>query len=265
MSARTIGLLVSLALAASPAGTAHAQRPVRGRPAPESMVLLQAPSVATLHDAWDAMLHAYVHDGVVDYTAWRTHDLPKLDHYLARLSEVNPDSLAPSDRLAFRVNLYNATMIRAVIARWHEGWRPDADSFAVFRAPLVRVRGGTTSLDFLEHEVIQRQSKDPRVHVALVCAARSCPPLLSQAYHGADLDRVFERNMRSFLADPRRNRIDAATKTLHLSRLFDWYAADFGGAAAVPAYVGRKLGRDFRGWKVAFLEYDWRLNDTSPN
>ena len=263
---RAGSIVGAIVLLATLTGSADAQRPAPGtrRPTPDSMTLLQAPSVVTLHDPFDAMLRSYVHAGAVDYAAWGARDLPRLDHYLARLSEVTADSLAPADRLAFWVNLYNATMIRAVCARWREGWRPDADSFAVFRAPLVRVRGGQTSLDFLEREVIRRQSMDPRIHVALVCAARSCPPLSSRAYRGPDLDKVLEGNMRQFVADTTRNRVDTAARTLRLSRLFDWYAADFGGAAAVPDYVGRKLGRDFKGWKVEFLEYDWRLNDAAP-
>jgi len=56
-----------------------------------------------------------------------------------------------------------------------------------------------------------------------------------------------------------RNRVDRTHRVLLLSRLFDWHAADFGGAAAVPAYVGHFTGEPCAGWRVEFLDWDWGL------
>jgi hypothetical protein len=156
-------------------------------------------------------------------------------------------------------------MIKAVIDRLRDGYSPAENDFAVFKEPLVRVAGVAgggkpISLNHLEHEIIRKQFKEPRIHVALVCAARSCPPLLSRAYRADDLDKVLEANMKRFVTDPSRNQIDDAKKELRLSKIFEWYADDFGGKDALPAYVARYAGKDLAGYRVSYLEYDWTLN-----
>jgi hypothetical protein len=216
------------------------------------------------HAALDRLLAAHVQGERVDYLALCGRDRAVLTRYLDTLAAADPARLAPNDRLAFEIDLYNATMLAAVCDRYREGWTPAADDFAVFKAPLVRRAGKAISLNALEHEIIRPTFQDPRVHVALVCAARSCPPLLPRAYRGADVDSLLDANMRRFLADTTRNRIDLRGRRLELSRLFDWYAADFGGAGEVPAFVAKWTGRPVVGWPVTFREYDWALNAVSP-
>ena len=41
--------------------------------------------------------------------------------------------------------------------------------------------GETVSLDQIEHQRIRAAFREPRIHFALVCAARSCPPLRAEA------------------------------------------------------------------------------------
>lgn len=124
----------------------------------------------------------------------------------------------------------------------------------------MRVGGRVMSLNELEHDVIRPTFKDPRIHVALVCAARSCPQILPRAYRADDLAAVLEGNMRRFVNDPIRNPIDAANKKLRLSKIFDWYADDFGGKEKVAAYVDKYHPEDVADWPVEFVEYDWSLN-----
>ena len=131
------------------------------------------------------------------------------------------------------------------------------------------LKGGNISLDDIEHRTLRTDFKEPRIHFALVCAARSCPPLRSEAYRAADLDRQLDDQGRTFLNDPRKNRFDPATKTLYLSRIFDWFHGDFEAAAgSVKAYATRYLD-DPRAKRpeveIEFLSYDWSLNDQDPN
>lgn len=212
------------------------------------------------HDALDEILRSAVHDGLVDYGFVRSQRAEALDGYLARLATVDPASLDRENRLAFYINLYNASVIAAVAGRAGDGYSVAEDDFALFDRPLVRLDGDTVSLDHLEHSIVRPEFGDPRVHAALVCAARSCPPLLDRAYRGADLDATLDSRMRRFLTDGTRNRVDHDARQLHLSSLFDWYADDFGGRDALDDYVDRWLPRDVRGYTVDFLPYDWRLN-----
>src|SRR5574341_148344 len=82
--------------------------------------------------------------------------------------------------------------------------------------------------------------QEPRVHFALVCAARGCPPLRAEAYVGARLEAQLADQVRRVHSDTRWLRFDPASLTLHLTRLYDWYGSDFlqtSAAASVEQYV----------------------------
>lgn len=223
------------------------------------LALAGAPPKSLDHERFDRILAASVRDELVDYRLIRENWREELKRYLAEMAEVDPDGLDRHDRLAFYINLYNATMIRAVVDE-RPGFNPADDDFAIFKRPLVALDGERLSLDALEHEIVRKKFDEPRIHVALVCAALSCPPILPRAYRGEDLDAVLEANMRRFVNDPTRNRIDHEARTLELSSLFDWFAEDFGGKQAVPAYVGAYTDGKTKGYSVSFLPYSWELN-----
>jgi len=220
-----------------------------------------APGGTVDHADLDAILRAIVRGESVDYGALGRHHLAPLDAYLTRIAAIDPEPLPRGERIALYLNAYNATVLCAVAQRYKPGYRPDADSFRLFDEPLVRLHGKTMSLNDLEHRELRSHFDEPRVHAALVCAARSCPPLLPRAYTGADLDRTLDENMRRFVRDPARNEIDLAARTLRLSRIFEWYIRDFGGPERLAAYVERYAGRDVAGFAVEFLPYSWELND----
>ncbi len=223
----------------------------------------QTQPTADLHAGFDSLLRQTVRDQRVDYTAIARDHAPALHGYLDELAQVDVAALPRDAQLAYYLNLYNASMIQAVLDRRKPGWSPAADDFAVFKAKLVRLRGRTITLNELENDIIRPTFKDPRIHAALVCGARSCPPLLARAYRAEDLDAVLTANVQQWIAnDPQRNRIDHAARRLRLSQIFNWFAVDFGGAAALPAYVGKYLQRDVSGYKVEYLDYDWTLNST---
>ena len=213
------------------------------------------------HAPWDAILHRTVRDERVDYQAIATDHAAELHQYLAGLAEVDVARLARDEQLAFYINLYNATMVQAVLDRWRDGYSVAADGYSVFKQPLVRLKGRTVSLDDLEKRILLPTYAEPRLHVALVCGAASCPPLIPRAYRASDLDQVLDGNMRRFINDGKRNRIDRQRRRMQLSQLFHWYAEDFGGEAGVPAYVSRYYeGGDVNGFSIEFLDYSWELN-----
>ena len=227
-------------------------------------VSLSSPSKARAdavdHAPFDAILKSAVKGELIDYNQVKERHLLQLSAYLEALARTDPSTLSRNEQLAFYINLYNATMIRAVVDRLKPNYTPAENDYKIFKDPLVRLGGKAASLDHLEHQIIRPTFKDPRIHVALVCGARSCPPILPRAYKADDLDAVLDQNMRNFLNDKFRNPIDPAARTLKLSRLFDWYADDFGGKQGVPAYVSKYTGKDHRNWKVEFVDYSWDLN-----
>lgn len=213
------------------------------------------------HEPFDHILRAVVRDERVDYALLRRHHLPALNRYLDDLATQPPG--AGDESLAYHLNLYNATVLKAVAERYRPDYSVAEDDFRLFKEPIVRLPGKTISLDELEKKLILPTFKDPRVHVGLVCAAESCPPLLPRAYRADDVDRVLEENMKRFVNDASRNPIDVKNRKLVVSKIFDWYADDFGGKGNIDQYIDRYHPADSTGWPVSFVEYSWKLNDAS--
>jgi len=86
---------------------------------------------------------------------------------------------------------------------------------------------------------------EPRVHVALNFASRSCPMLSDRAFTAATPDAQLEDQWRRFLSDRTRNRFEAASGTLLLSRIFDWHRRDFErGSRSFLGFAGFTGGPD---------------------
>jgi hypothetical protein len=216
------------------------------------------------HGGFDALLRAHVRDGRVDYAAFAGSRA--FAGYRERLAAADPAGLADRERLAFWINAYNAWTIELIVA--HDERRSIRNLDEPWKQRRFRSSGRLYSLDQVEHEVIRREWREPRIHFALVCAAVGCPPLRAEAYTGAKLEAQLEDQARRFfIASPASNRVDVASGTLHLSPLLDWYADDFGGRSALPGYLARywpagherELLLSGRA-KIAFTEYDWTLN-----
>ncbi len=213
------------------------------------------------HAPFERILSTHVKEGQVDYRAIAEKESETLDAYLDSLARIDPSSLPRDERLALYLNLYNATMIDAVLDRYQPGFSVSDNEFAIFELPLVRIGGRTITLNHLENKIIRPEFNDPRIHAALVCAARSCPPLRPEAYTGEKLDQQLDDQMRKWLADPRLNEITEGDTSLRVSEIFKWYADDFGGMEKIAEYIDAYHPVNTTGRAVEFIPYDWTLND----
>lgn len=223
--------------------------------------------------------------------------LQRSDAYEAYRSQYSPQlrALDPAlldtrgERLAFWINLYNALTINASIAfdvrtSVTEG-RMGLMSF--FRRAAYNVGGYRISLEDIEHGILRgnrghpympgpqfgpadpRQEwvlhpLDARVHFALNCASRSCPPI--RVYEGTLIDQQFDMAARNFVASE--VEVNQTSHEVRLSRIFRWYSGDFGGREGVLDFVIDYLPVEERHWlqcnrsqiKLRYLPYDWSLN-----
>lgn len=216
------------------------------------------------HSGFDRILRSNVRDEKVDYLSIRKRHWVGLSKYLEELGTADLGKLPDKQRLTALINLYNAVMIQAVLERFHDGYSPSANKFEIFDAKIVAMRTGKVSLNHLENEIIRKQFKEPGIHVALVCGAVSCPPLLPRAYVAKDLDETLAVNMRRFINDPKRNTVDPKARRLELSQIFNWYAIDFGGKDALRSFLKPYLANDVSGYEVKFRQYSWKLNIARP-
>ncbi len=247
-------------------------------------VLLVAPAQLTGqgadHRAFDAVLRTYAKPAGVDYSGLKANR-GELDQYIARLGAVSKktfDSWSRNEQIAFLINAYNAIVLQQVIDDYpiQRSTNPSAvvrpansvwqiDGF--FAALKHRLLGRDLTLDQIEHEWLRAKLKEPRIHFALVCAARSCPPLRPEAYRAEKLDAQLDHQARQFLNDRERNRF--GDQKAELSEIFKWFVEDFGGEKGLRAYLGKYLNAELRarmqtsGYAIGYIDYDWTLNDTA--
>ncbi len=232
------------------------------------LVATKADSTSTHadHEQFTRVLASHVHDGRVDYSGIKKDN--RFAPYLASLSNTKASQLTGSERLAFWINVYNAFTIKLICDNFPLRSIQDLAKGKVWDTPFIAIEGTTYSLNEIENDVI-RPLGDSRIHYALVCAARSCPPLRSEAYSALLLDAQLEEQGRIFLSTSTNNTFDVVGRKAHLSHVFEWYLADFGRtheqllriiAKHAPEDVRGDLQQHANKWKIDYLEYDWSLN-----
>ncbi|UCF84854.1 MAG: DUF547 domain-containing protein [Desulfobacteraceae bacterium] len=214
------------------------------------------------------LLGKYVKDGVVDYRGFKSEEV-KLDQYLTVLEKIDTGTLSHKEQFAFYVNAYNAWTIKLILGGY-PGIKSIKDQGSLFKSPwkkkICRIDGGVITLDDIEHNILRPKFKDPRVHFAINCAAKSCPPLRSEPYLGNRLDQQLDEMTRSFINDPHSNRLE--DRTLYVSSIFKWFAEDFNNdvLSFFLKYAQGKLKKQLESnkgeIKVKYLDYDWALNGT---
>jgi hypothetical protein len=183
------------------------------------------------------------------------------------LEKTDTKVLSRNERFAFYINAYNAWTIKLILGKY-PGVESIKDLGSLFKSPwkkkICRIDGDVLTLDHIEHEILRPVFKDPRVHFAVNCASKSCPPLRTEPYSGLLLDSQLESSTMEFINDPGYNFLK--DDTLYVSRIFEWFSGDFNGdvIAFFLKYARGELkekletGRDKI--TVKYLDYDWSLN-----
>lgn len=225
------------------------------------------PASAERHRGFDQLLSRHVADSVVDYAAFS--EQASFTDYVQSLGDLDPEALVdPQENLAFWINAYNAFAIQGIL----DGQSPSTffGRIGYFKTTEYRAVGRNIDLYDLEHDELMILG-EPRIHFAIVCASLSCPALRSEAYDTSRLEQQLEDQARAFINDPSRNHFDREQKIAHLSKIFQWYADDFGGTDAVLDFISGYvadpgLARELAEgeYQIHHLDYDWSLNGKPP-
>lgn len=221
------------------------------------------------HSGWNRLLKQYVNErGMVDYQGMK-RDQARLKTYLDLLSQ-NPPTPAWStnEQMAYWINAYNAFTVQLILDHY-----PVASIKAIGSAVQIphvntpwtekffSIGGRKMSLDNIANGTLRKQFNDPRIHFALVNAAKSGPRLRNEAYTPARLAEQLNEQGVDFLNDPTKNAI--APTRASLSKLFDWYKSDFTkNKRSVVYWVNRysqtKMADDIA---ISYLDFNWQLNE----
>jgi len=215
----------------------------------------------------------------MSYKGLKEHDKAALDQLRQKLAAVDVNSLPKADQLAYWINLYNITTVATVVEHYPVDSIRDISTdpitrLNVFKKPAAKTKAGTLSLNDIENDKIRTGFKDPRIHFAINCAAKSCPPIRTEPYVGARINEQLDDQARRFLTGPHGVRLekDGGELDVHVTKILDWFKDDFetwgGGRIAfvrkfLPADKQKQLDAAKGKTDLEFDDYDWALNDTS--
>lgn len=191
-------------------------------------------------------------------------------------------------KLAFWINIYNAAVIHGVIGLGLKHSVKEVYNF--FDRIVYEIGGYRFSLNDMEHGILRGNrrppyrllrpfgKKDPRgkftilpidvrIHFALVCGARSCPPI--GFYEAEQIDFQLQLAAESFINSPQ-VRILPEDNSILISMIFKWYKADFGGndraiADTILNFLDEGEKKNFLSEnrdrvRIKYQPYDWNLN-----
>jgi len=184
------------------------------------------------------------------------------------LAQIQIDLRSDHLKKAFWINIYNAffQVLRKV---------DHIEIPKIFTQKLIFIANTKWSLDDVEHGLLRRYrykytlgflprlfvsntikklavSKiDYRIHFALNCGAKSCPAIAF--YTAQNIEQQLEIATLSFL-DNETEYLEEK-KEVHISRLFLWYLADFGGKKGIRKILNEKLNLNTNGYKLVFKKY----------
>jgi Protein of unknown function, DUF547 len=212
---------------------------------------------------FDAVLSARARGGGFDYRGTTGQDRKRLAAYLANLADARPDGMTPDERKAFYIDAYNAWAIQTLL---DDPGKKITEIDGAFNKTKHRVGGADLTLDDVENRL--REMRDARIHFAIVCASKSCPPVAARAYRPEGLSEDLDRQGRAFVNDPSKNAIDRARQRIALSMIFQWNRKEFerdGGTLLryVAKYVSDPATVAWLGstrQEPEFLKYDWSPN-----
>ena len=245
-----------------------------------TVLLTGALPAAAADDAYARLLRVHVRPGevggirlnLVDYRAVKAD--PAYAEALAALAEARVEALgSDAEREAFWINAYNLLAIKAVLDQYPTVSIKDGGSLfsPIWKKSIGAVGGTPYSLDAIEHGILRKAFREPRVHFAIVCASLSCPDLRPEPFVAARLGAQLDGQTAAFLGNPAKGLAPGADgRSARVSSIFKWFAGDFESSGGVAAFIRAKAASDvavriraLTDAGLSYLDYDWSLNDTA--
>ncbi|MFT6244753.1 MAG: hypothetical protein ACJA0U_001019 [Salibacteraceae bacterium] len=171
---------------------------------------------------------------------------------------------------SFWINIYNAYF--QILRKDHDLKKPE-----IYTEKKITIAGHKFSLDAIEHGILRRYRYkyslgyfsnpfapsrikkmavnviDYRIHFALNCGAKSCPPIAFYTVKG--LEQQLELATLSFLEGD--TEVKENEKEVHITTLMKWFLKDFGGRKGIRKVLKQHLKKDFKKYKLIFKPYSW--------
>ncbi len=202
------------------------------------------------------------------------------DIYLHELASANEAKLHQqlknnADKKAFWLNLYNA-FVQKILTENSDRYK---SRNAFFSKKQIIIAGKNLSLDNIEHGILRRSkikwslgyfnkifssdfeknfrvyTLDYRIHFALNCGAKSCPPIAY--YHPEKINEELDLATKNYLSSEVTFSKDSST--IYLPEIMSWFRKDFGGKKGMKKILMQYKISDDKNVHIKFKPYDWSL------
>jgi hypothetical protein len=224
---------------------------VSSPPANVSTSLNDRPSTS-----FNNLLQKYVLDnGKVNYKELKANKT-ELEAVVKLYQEQAPeDTWTKDQKLAYWMNTYNLFTLKLIVDNYPISSITKLDNGKPWDVKRIEIGGKKYSLNDIENVIIRPKFKDARIHFAINCAAKSCPPLHNEAFTEENVQTLLTQRTRKFI---RSSANKLSENSAEISKIFDWYSVDFGDIVAfLNKYATVKVGK---GTKISYAEYNWDLN-----
>lgn len=212
---------------------------------------------------YNGLLGKYVTSSGVKYAAWKSNsaDMQAIQQIVDAIAQEKISGLNKKEQLAFYLNAYNAWILHEALEKYPTKSVKDL-LFTFFTGQRIKVAGEKMSFNHLEKEVIRPKFNEPRIHFALNCASRSCPPLNPEPFRADQLESQLEKLAVAFVNAPNGVTYNEGQKTAAISTIFDWYRDDFKAAGGPVAFINKRRNPPLpNDAKITYQDYDWSLNE----
>lgn len=246
---------------------------------PPSPAAVNQPVTTTATKAYTVSMNALVKLSQDFMYAAKTNE--EVNPYINQLSNLKYDELlrdlkSDDDKKAFWINLYNA-YTNALLHKDPDQYK-NRNQF--FKTKNIVIAGKTFSLDKIEHGILRRSkikwslgylSKlfpdktekklrvdklDNRIHFALNCGAKSCPPIAF--YNPENLNTQLDVASKAYLSAE--INYNSKTNILELPAILSWFRRDFGGKKKIIELLkSQQLLPSTVKPAITFKKYDWAL------
>ncbi|MBF2709594.1 DUF547 domain-containing protein [Flavobacterium soyangense] len=203
-----------------------------------------------------------------------SEDTSCIEHKLRSVSliEFSHQLITDEAKKTFWINIYNAYF--QVLS-----FRKKSYGRKLFSERIIQVAQAQFSLDDIEHGILRKyqwkwslgylsnpfvkllvrnlavQQIDFRIHFALNCGAKSCPPIAF--YTVKKLDEQLDEAMYSFIVSE--TTIDQNDKIIKTSKLLYWYRGDFEGTNGIKSILSKIFDLDLSNYKILYNQYNWEM------
>lgn len=201
--------------------------------------------------------------------------------YISKLKSLDENKLAnvlttDVEKIAFWLNIYNG-FTQVILSKDPDQYKTRG---AFFSSKQIEIAGQLMSLDLIEHGILRRskvkwaegylnklfsskferkfrvKKLDYRIHFALNCGAKSCPPIAF--YEPEKLNSQLDIAVKTYLEGE--CEYNKTASTVKVPALMGWFRGDFGGKSGIRKILIKNgiIPKESEP-KIEFKTYDWTL------